>query len=62
MICPNCHAEFRPGFTVCSDCGIALVDDLGIVSDQLSELVERSYPKAEQAADFFDDLVDEEGL
>ena len=28
MICPNCHAEFRPGFTVCSDCGIALVDDL----------------------------------
>jgi hypothetical protein len=28
MICPNCHAEFRPGFTVCSDCGIALVEAL----------------------------------
>ena len=28
MICPRCHAEFRPGFTVCSDCGIALVEEL----------------------------------
>ena len=28
MICPRCHAEFRPGFTVCSDCGIALVEAL----------------------------------
>jgi hypothetical protein len=29
VICPRCHAEFRPGFTVCSDCGVALVEELG---------------------------------
>jgi hypothetical protein len=28
MICPNCHAEFRDGFTTCSDCEIPLVEDL----------------------------------
>jgi len=26
MICPNCHAQYRPGFTTCSDCHIPLVD------------------------------------
>jgi hypothetical protein len=26
MVCPNCHAEYRPGFTTCSDCHIPLVD------------------------------------
>ena len=38
------------------------VDDLGIVSDHLSALIDRNYPKAEQAADFYDDLIDDEGL
>jgi hypothetical protein len=28
MICPQCHAEYRAGFTRCSDCDIALVDHL----------------------------------
>jgi hypothetical protein len=32
MICPNCHAEFREGFTTCSDCEIPLVDDLESVA------------------------------
>jgi hypothetical protein len=41
---------------------IHLADDLGIVSDHLSKLIDRNYPKAEQAADFFDDLMDEEGF
>jgi hypothetical protein len=26
MFCPECKAEFRYGFTKCSDCGVALVD------------------------------------
>jgi hypothetical protein len=26
--CPNCRSEYRPGFTVCADCGSALVDSL----------------------------------
>ena len=35
--------------------------DLGIVDRQLQHLVEKRYPKAERAADWFDDLRDEEG-
>lgn len=27
MYCPVCGAEYRPGFTVCSDCQVALVPD-----------------------------------
>jgi hypothetical protein len=26
MFCPRCRAEYRPGFTHCSDCGVDLVD------------------------------------
>jgi hypothetical protein len=28
MFCPDCHAAYRPGFTRCSDCEVALVDTL----------------------------------
>ena len=28
MICPDCETEYREGFTTCSDCGIALVEEL----------------------------------
>ncbi len=34
MICPNCHAEFRDGFTTCSDCEIPLVEDLQSVDPE----------------------------
>lgn len=34
MICPNCHAEFRDGFTTCSDCEIPLVEDLASVASE----------------------------
>lgn len=40
---------------------LALADDLGLVDRHLSDLVERRYPRAELAADYFDDLRDEEG-
>lgn len=29
MFCPECRAEYREGFTECSDCGVALVATLG---------------------------------
>ena len=29
MYCPLCKAEYRPGFTTCSDCHIALVSTEG---------------------------------
>jgi len=28
MFCPNCKAEYRPGFTECSDCDVSLVYEL----------------------------------
>ena len=28
MFCPVCRGEYRPGFTVCSDCDVALVAEL----------------------------------
>jgi hypothetical protein len=28
MFCPDCKAEYRPGFTRCSDCGLDLVEHL----------------------------------
>ncbi len=28
MFCPQCEAEYRPGFTRCADCGVDLVDRL----------------------------------
>ena len=28
MFCPSCEAEYREGITECSDCGVALVDEL----------------------------------
>ena len=30
MFCPSCKAEYRPGFTECSDCGVALVYELPV--------------------------------
>jgi hypothetical protein len=32
MFCPNCKAEYREGFTKCSDCGVALVRTLADAS------------------------------
>lgn len=26
--CPRCRSEYRPGFTICADCGVELVDEL----------------------------------
>ena len=28
MFCPKCRSEYRIGFTLCSDCGGRLVDEL----------------------------------
>ncbi len=39
-----------------------IASDLSIVDRQLSKLAERRYPGAEKAADFFDDLRDQEGV
>ena len=32
MFCPQCKAEYRPGFTHCSDCDVDLVHDSAVLS------------------------------
>jgi hypothetical protein len=32
--CPNCLAEYRPGFETCNDCGIALVPGPALVTEE----------------------------
>ena len=45
MFCPECEAEYREGFTECSDCGVALVATLNPL--RLAEIVEGLTPVLE---------------
>ena len=40
MHCPQCRSEYRPGFTLCHDCGIDLVDDFPGEPEEILELRE----------------------
>jgi hypothetical protein len=40
MFCPKCKAEYREGFTSCSDCNIPLVPELEPARDDRPEFVE----------------------
>ena len=37
MFCPQCRAEYRPGFTRCSDCDVELVPDLPHAEEPVSK-------------------------
>ncbi len=37
MFCPQCHVEYRPGFTRCSDCDVELVHELPLARKHSSE-------------------------
>ncbi len=54
MFCPQCKAEYRVGFTRCSDCGAELVDHLPVESPSPYEpeaqlVVIRTYPSVIEA-------------
>ena len=35
--CPRCRSEYRPGFEICTDCGVDLVDKLSPEGQSLGE-------------------------
>jgi Putative prokaryotic signal transducing protein len=37
MFCPRCKAEYRPGFTRCSECDLPLVYRLPVLRQEISE-------------------------
>lgn len=37
MFCPQCHVEYRPGFTRCSDCDVDLVHELPLARTESFE-------------------------
>jgi hypothetical protein len=43
MFCPQCKAEYRPGFIWCSDCDIELVDHLPLDAVTSQEAENSSY-------------------
>jgi hypothetical protein len=42
MFCPQCKAEYRPGFALCSDCDVDLVEELSPRDNAKNELTDRS--------------------
>jgi putative signal transducing protein/double zinc ribbon protein len=40
--CPNCHTEYQPGFSTCSDCQVTLVEGKPLFCDYCSALVKES--------------------
>lgn len=42
MFCPQCRVEYRAGFTRCTDCGVALVDELPLRTDSFEANPDRS--------------------
>src|SRR6266446_594330 len=38
MYCPQCEAEYRPGFTRCADCDVELVESLPVASETDEEM------------------------
>ena len=39
MFCPKCRAEYREGFSLCSDCHVDLVEDLPPLDEDEPEFV-----------------------
>jgi hypothetical protein len=55
MICPRCKAEYRPGFTVCADCGVALVEPSQLASTRGADQARFDGAGRERVVDASDD-------
>ena len=52
MFCPNCRAEYRPGFIRCSDCGVELVEVIPPPGPRDSEVRENERPDLARTSHF----------
>lgn len=43
MFCPRCMSEYREGFTICSDCGVPLVEALPVETQEKTLKAEYEY-------------------
>jgi hypothetical protein len=43
MFCPECRAEYRPGFTHCGDCNVDLVQELPVELSGTGEALQRTW-------------------
>jgi hypothetical protein len=57
MYCPKCRAEYREGFTRCSDCGLELVAVLPPPNLQSPELAENERPDLARTPHFLAWLI-----
>jgi hypothetical protein len=48
MFCPQCRAEYRPGFTRCSDCDLDLVEELSQSTNSNAETMKRVWTGHDQ--------------
>jgi flagellar biosynthesis GTPase FlhF len=52
--CPKCRNEYREGFTVCADCGVELVNELGEVEVEKEPFVSVPFNEAQNVIDFLE--------
>lgn len=66
MFCPNCNAEYRSGFTMCSDCHVALVPerqpDLPNQPDPADAIVNLHSPSNEMELAMIRSILDAEEI
>jgi hypothetical protein len=53
MFCPNCKAEYRPGFTHCVDCDVDLVYELPKTAIELRGETEPGDPNEDPVCSFW---------
>ncbi len=63
MFCPICKAEYRPGFTVCSDCNVQLVPELSLEQPKsFHEMINLYSPNNEMELAMIKSILDSEDI
>jgi hypothetical protein len=50
MFCPECRAEYRPGFTHCGDCNVDLVQELPVELSGTEKALQRTWSERTERA------------